>query len=143
ERVAVRWRTHNGLRGDVAAGARPIFDDKLLAKSLREPLTDQACDDVVSASGGSTDDQTHRPRRVGLRPSEARRRQRRSTRSQIQECSAGKFHVCHDATLPEQRAGLASPLSYPDKSFGALRVPVQFGPDTFQPMCELACAIVF
>jgi hypothetical protein len=39
-------------------------------------------------------DQTHRPSRIGLRPSEARhRRQRGSARGQMQKLSAGKFHL--------------------------------------------------
>src|SRR5215471_2955906 len=46
ERIAIRGRTHDRLRGDIAAGARSVFYDKLLTKSLREPLADQASDDV-------------------------------------------------------------------------------------------------
>src|SRR5262245_8722910 len=39
-------------------------------------------------------DQTHRPRRIGLRPRDPRYgRQRGSTRGQMQKLSAGKFHA--------------------------------------------------
>jgi hypothetical protein len=55
-------------------------------------LSDQARRDVGCAGRGEWHDQTHRPRRIGLRPSEARqRRQRGSARSEMQKISAGKF----------------------------------------------------
>ena len=46
ECVAVRRRVHDRLGTDVAAGARPVVDDELLAESLRQPLTDQARENV-------------------------------------------------------------------------------------------------
>ena len=47
----------------------------------------------VRAAGGNADDQAHRPRRIGLRPRDARHgRQRGSARCQMQKLSAGKFH---------------------------------------------------
>ena len=48
ERIAVRRRAHDRLGGDIAAGARPVLDDELLAEPLRQPLTHQARDDVES-----------------------------------------------------------------------------------------------
>jgi hypothetical protein len=72
----------------------PVLDDKLLAKSLREPLTDQASDDVDAAAGWNADDNAHRPRWIGLRPSKARdSRERGSGRSHMQKLPAGKFHI--------------------------------------------------
>ena len=68
ERIAIRGRTHDGLGGDISTGARPVLDDKLLAKSLREPLADQARDNVGAAAGWKTNDDAHRPGRIGLRP---------------------------------------------------------------------------
>ena len=50
ERVAIRGRTHDRLGGDIAAGARPVLDDELLAEPLRQPLTHQARDDVGRAA---------------------------------------------------------------------------------------------
>ena len=67
QRVAVRRRVHDHLGPDIAAGARPIFDDELLAEPLRQPLAHQARDDVGRAAGGIADDDVHRPRRIGLR----------------------------------------------------------------------------
>src|SRR5215831_13552325 len=50
----------------------------------------------------------NRPRRIGLRPSEARRgRERGSARCQMQEISAGKFH----SALPAFRATVGLPQS--------------------------------
>src|SRR5262249_37163659 len=44
-------------------------------------------------AGGNWHDQTHWPRRIGLRPCDARhRRQRGSARSQMQKISTGTFH---------------------------------------------------
>jgi len=78
---------------NVAAAARPVLDHELLAETLRQPLTDQACDDVGAAAGSNGDDQAHRPRWKSLRLSETRGgRQRRSARGQMQKISAGKFH---------------------------------------------------
>src|SRR3954454_2153892 len=72
QRVAVGRRVHDRLGGDVAAGAQPVFDDEWLAEPLRQPLTDQPRQDVVRAPGGEADDDAHRLRRIGLRPSEGR-----------------------------------------------------------------------
>src|SRR5215472_14779309 len=71
ERIAIRYRTHDGLRGDIGAGARPVLDNELLAEPLREPLADQASDDVGAPAGGKADDDAHRPPGIGLGPSEA------------------------------------------------------------------------
>src|SRR5262249_33844832 len=46
QRVAIWWRTHDGLSSDIAASARPVLNDELLTKPLGEPLTYYARDDV-------------------------------------------------------------------------------------------------
>ena len=93
ERVAVGRRTHDRLGANIVAGARPVLDDEWLAEPLRQPLSHQAREDVGRAAGGKADDDAHRPRRIGLRPSDARHgRQRGSARGQMQEFAAGKFH---------------------------------------------------
>src|SRR5262249_24805889 len=87
-------RLHDYLGSDIGAGARPILDDERLAEALGELLADQARDNVSSAAGGITDNDAHRPRRIGLRSRDARHsRQRGSTRGQMQKISSGKFHV--------------------------------------------------
>ena len=63
QRVAVRGRSHDRLGGDVAAGARPVLDDELLAEALRQPLTGQTRNQVASATGGNPT--TKRTGRVG------------------------------------------------------------------------------
>jgi hypothetical protein len=57
ERIAVRRGSDGCLGADVATGARPILDDEGLAKSFRHPLSDQAREEVVRASGRATNDQ--------------------------------------------------------------------------------------
>src|SRR5262249_31417555 len=86
ERVAIRRARPRG--GDFAPRPGPVSDDEGPPEPFRQPLAHQTCDDVESASCGGTDDQTHRPRRVGLSPSEARRgRQRGSAHCQMQKIS--------------------------------------------------------
>src|ERR1700704_7070376 len=98
ERMAVGGRTRDGLGGDIARGARPVLDDEWLAEALRQPLTEQAREDVGRAAGGKANHDAYWPRGIGLRrsdlrPSDLRHRQHRgSARGEIQECAAGKFH---------------------------------------------------
>src|SRR5215475_6100708 len=72
-RISVRKLVHDRLGGDIAGLARPILDYKLLTEPLRQPLSYQACYDVGATSGGKSDNDAHRPRRIGLRPYDARR----------------------------------------------------------------------
>jgi hypothetical protein len=81
------------LGADIAGGTRPVLDDERLAEALRQPVTDQAREDVGPAASGKGGDHAHRPRGVDFRPSHARHsRQRGSARGQMQELAAGKFH---------------------------------------------------
>jgi hypothetical protein len=82
------------LGSDIGAGARPVLDDELLAKPLRQRLTQEACDDVGCAAGGEADDDAHRARRIGLRPSDMRHgRERGSACGLMKKLSTvGKFH---------------------------------------------------
>ncbi len=54
------------LGREIAAGAWPIFDDKLAAEPLRQPLAHQARADVVRAAGGIADEDVYRPRGIAL-----------------------------------------------------------------------------
>ena len=69
--MAVRRGADNRLGGDIAGRTRPIVDVELLTQTVREPLTHQARDYVYLAAGRKADDDPHRPRRIGLRASEA------------------------------------------------------------------------
>jgi len=84
---------HDAFSADVAAGTRSVLNDEWLPEPLRQRLTHEARDGVGCLACRKLDDDAHRPRRIGLRPSEARgRRQRGAARGQFQECAAGKFH---------------------------------------------------
>src|SRR5262249_49559149 len=70
QRVTVRGRTRDRLGADIASRARPVLDDEWLTEPLRQPLPHQAREDVTHAAGWKADDNAHRPRRIGLSPSE-------------------------------------------------------------------------
>src|SRR5262249_39734814 len=93
KRVAIRRRAYDRLSADIAVRARPVLDNELLAEPLREPLTHQARRDVVTATGGVSNDPAHGPRWIGLRESEARHAREcgSSARCQMEECAAGKL----------------------------------------------------
>ena len=56
--------------------------------------------------GGKADDDAHRPRRIGLRPRDARDgRERGSARGQMQEYAAGKFHSSPSAACNPMGTG--------------------------------------
>src|SRR5262249_40513090 len=117
ECVAVGRRPDRSLGGDVAGSAGPILDEDLLAKPLRQPLTQQAADHILRAAGGKTDDQAHRPRRIGLRPCNSRdSRERGSARCQMEKISAGKFHLnlpSHHSITSSARASNVEGTSRP------------------------------
>src|SRR4051812_34124215 len=91
--MAVGGRTYDRLVGDIAASTRPVLDDERLAEVIRQPLTNQAREELGRAAGRKADDDAHWPRRIGLRPRNLRHgRQRGSACGQMQKSSAGKFH---------------------------------------------------
>src|SRR5262245_61977058 len=93
QRMAIGGRMRHGLGGDLPLRARSVLDDEWLAETLRQPLTNQAREDVGWTAGGKADHDPHRPRRVGLRESDARDdRQRGGARGQAEKISAGKLH---------------------------------------------------
>jgi hypothetical protein len=52
-KVAGQWNAAEAVNRVVLdAGARPVLDDELLTEPLREPLTDQAREDVGAVGGG-------------------------------------------------------------------------------------------
>src|SRR5262245_38267499 len=50
QRVAIRWRTHDGLGGNIRTGTGPVLDDKWPAEPVRQPLPKQAPDDIGPAA---------------------------------------------------------------------------------------------
>src|SRR5262245_7713654 len=95
KRIAIGRCLHDRLGTDIAAGTRPVLNDKWLAEPFRKPLTHQARENVGRPTGGKTDDDAHQARRIGLRPSEARHRWQRGTaHGQMQKLPAvAKFHL--------------------------------------------------
>src|SRR5262249_29579833 len=92
ERIAVCWRAHSRLGGDIAVGTWPVLHDEWLTEPLRQPLAHQPRGDVTCAGGGKSDNDPHGPRRIGLRGRDARDgRQHGAARSQMQKLSARKF----------------------------------------------------
>src|SRR5262249_36919869 len=93
QRMAVGGRTRHCLGGDLTLRARSVLDDEWLAETLRQPLTNQAREDVSWTAGRKAEHDPHRSRRVGLRESDARDgRQRGGARGQAEKISPGKFH---------------------------------------------------
>src|SRR5215471_15530991 len=93
KRMAVRRRAHDRLGGDIAAGAWTVLDNERLAEPFRQPLADQPCNDVDVVASGESDDDVHRPCRIGLRPSKTRNGwQRGRTAGQTQKLPTWKFH---------------------------------------------------
>jgi len=70
--VAVRRRARDRAGSDVAAGAGSVLDHELLAQPLGEPSADEARSDVGYPAGRIADEETNRPRRIGLRAGKTR-----------------------------------------------------------------------
>src|SRR5262249_20947025 len=88
-----RRRAHARLDGIMAAGARTVLDNERLAEPFRQPLADQPCNDVDVVASGESDDDVHRPCRIGLRPGKTRNGwQRGRTAGQTQKLPTWKFH---------------------------------------------------
>src|SRR5215472_11263777 len=94
ESIAIRSRIRGRLRSNIAVRARPVLDNDLLAEPLRQPWAYQTRSNVMPPTRRETNNQTHRPRRIGLRPRNPRQRwQRGNASGPIQKLSAvGKFH---------------------------------------------------
>jgi hypothetical protein len=92
--VTVRGRSHDRFDADIAARAGSVVDNELLAEALGQPLTHQAREDVGRTTWWKTDDDAHRPRRIGLRPRNARQSgQHGSASGEMQKLpSVGKLH---------------------------------------------------
>ena len=116
QRVTVRSRTHDQLGADIAAGARAVLRDELLAETFREPLPDLTRENVARAACRETYDHSHRPHRVGcLRPCNSRyRRQNGRGPCEAYKASTRKVHdlpsgieavICFELRLDLDRGG--------------------------------------
>src|SRR5437016_10627134 len=89
KRVSIGGCSYDGLGTDIAVRARTILDKKWLPEPFRQSLTYKADDNVSRTTSGNWNDDTHWPRRIGLRPRDPRqRRQRYSACGQMQKSSA-------------------------------------------------------
>src|SRR5262244_201729 len=117
--VAIGRRVERGLHADTAGRAGPVLNDKLLSQMIRQVVADDARDDVVGAAGRKRDDPAHRPRRIGLRPRDARdARQHGSACGKTEKISAGKFHFAppfasHHSITSSARASRVGGTSSP------------------------------
>src|SRR5262249_6915272 len=71
KRIAIGGGLHDRFGGGIAGSTRPVLDYELLSKSLRQPLTHEACHDVGSPASRKANDDPHRPRRIALRPTDS------------------------------------------------------------------------
>src|SRR5262249_29249716 len=119
ERIAVCRRTHDRLYTDIATTAGTVLDEELLTEPLRQQLTNEARSNVVHATGCKWENDAHRPRRIGLRPSDTRHGgQRGRARGQMQEFAAEEFHfnlplISHHSITSSARASRVSGTSMP------------------------------
>ena len=77
--VAVRWGTHDRFGADSGAATWAVFYYELLAEPPREPRSDEPRENVRQSAGGCGDDDAHRPRRIVLRPRDARHGRQRGS----------------------------------------------------------------
>src|SRR4029078_10678750 len=68
QRIAVGLRFRRELGGDDAGGARTIVDVELLAMLSREPLSDDAREDVGCLADREAEQDAHRLGGIALRP---------------------------------------------------------------------------
>src|SRR5262249_28543552 len=101
QRVAVGRRVDHGLDGDIAAGARLVFDHDRLAESLRQPRSHDPRDDIGPAAGRKSDDPAQRPRRIGLRAGATRYGGKGAGGArEIEKSTAGKMHGAPSPPAP-------------------------------------------
>ena len=102
--VAVGLRVGDALRAGDTAGAADVFDHDLLAQNSAHALRHEPAEHVLRSTGRKRDDHGHRPRWIGLRPSEAQHsRQRGSARGQREVIIVGG-EVFHDAPSGDTKA---------------------------------------
>src|SRR5262249_51177174 len=64
QRAAVRRRLQRKFGANIGAGTWPVVHHKRLSKFLRQPLPDQARDEVGRTAGPGGHDQAYWPRRI-------------------------------------------------------------------------------
>jgi hypothetical protein len=79
---------------DIATAAGPIIDDDGLPEPLRQPLADQAREEITRTARREANHDAHRSRRIGLRACNTRYHQERdgACRGHMQCSTARKLH---------------------------------------------------
>src|SRR5262249_58449398 len=98
-----------------------VFEHDGLAKRCFHVFGNRAAHRISSYTRRESHDHSHRPRRIGLRESDARRdRQRGGARGQMQELAAGKVHflTSHHSITPSTRGGSVGGTSRPSALAG-------------------------
>src|SRR5690349_7527198 len=96
ERVTIGICIYDQLRRDVAAPTWAVLDDELLTQASRQPLTNKARKNVITAAGGSGDDDAHRAGRIGLCPATRRCKSTEDAdRPTLQNLTTIMFHGVH------------------------------------------------
>src|SRR5215470_2823994 len=117
DRVAIGRRQSRSAHTDIAAGTADVLDVELLSNLLRQLLCDDAAENIGVPAWPERNDHTHRARRIGLRPCDARQgRQRGSAGGQINKISAGKFQLqppSHHSITSSARARSSGNTSSP------------------------------
>jgi hypothetical protein len=87
---------HDRFSTESASGARPVLDNKGLAKSLRKQLSDKPRVEIHGTTGRKADDDVHRSRRIIECRCDARQNWKPgSAYGQMQKRSTGKFQIHH------------------------------------------------
>jgi len=84
ERITIRRCTNDCLGANIGPRAGSVFNDERLPEPLGQQFPHYARDEVYVAPGCKGRNHTHRPRRISLRPCDARdRRERGSAGGQL------------------------------------------------------------
>ncbi len=130
KRVSVRGCAYDRLSGDIAVRARPVLYNAWLAEPLREPLTHQACGDVITATRGVSNNPAHRPKRISLRRRDKRCERQRG--GQVHNCghriSAGAVQSSGDRLLSNDIRGLRIEISHQARGAQSLAGSAANGP---------------
>src|SRR5262252_2066420 len=112
ESIAIGYRTRDAAHADSTAGAGYVFNNDRLAERDPHALGHDAPNRICWPASRKRHDHRDRPRRIVLRPSNARYgRQRGSAGNEMQELSSvGKFHGVHVRSPPGRRTVNTEPL---------------------------------
>src|SRR5215471_21376174 len=81
ESIAIGYRTRDAAHADSTAGAGYVFDNDRLAERDPHALSHDAPNRICRPASGKRHDHRDRPRRIGLRPRDARHGRERSSAS--------------------------------------------------------------